>query len=49
MKNLKTHRAEGSTRRSDRLPVNPYYVEVVGLTPAELARDRTIIIVANHQ
>ncbi len=51
MKYLKTHRAEGATRRNGRLPVNPYCIEEVGLTPTDLVRDRAgaVIIVVNHQ
>lgn len=51
MKYPKTHRAEGAIRRSSRLPVNPYCVEEVGLTPADLARDRAaaVVIVVNHR
>jgi hypothetical protein len=49
MKYPKAHRAEGTTPRSGRLSVDPYYVEDVGLTPADLARDRSVIVVINHQ
>jgi hypothetical protein len=51
MKYPRTHRAEGSIRRSGRLLVNPYCVEEVGLTPHDLARDRAaaVVIVVNHQ
>jgi hypothetical protein len=49
MKYAKAHPAKGTTPRSGRLPVNPYYVEDAGLTPADLARDRSVIIVVNHQ
>jgi hypothetical protein len=51
MKSSKTRRPERTIRRSGRSPVNPYCVEEVGLTPAELARDRagSILFVVSHQ
>lgn len=49
MKYPKAHRVEGTTPRSGRLWVDPYSVEDVGLTPADLARDRSVIVVINHQ
>ncbi len=50
MKYAQPGRPERTMIRSGRSPVNPYCIEDVGLTHADLARDRAgaIVIVVNH-
>lgn len=51
MKYPKTRRVDRATTRSSRSLVNPYCIEEVGLTPADLSRDRagSMVMVVNHQ
>ncbi len=51
MKYPKDRRVDKAATRSGRSPVNPYCMEEVGLTPADLLRDgaSSVVIVVNHQ